>query len=81
MLSMANDNAQPPPAAADSAPPSKIFTPSARFIVSNLDSGAEVDVFAYLERTLQRRIMFLDGAMGTMIQKLKLEESHFRGAC
>lgn len=23
--------------------------------------------------------MFLDGAMGTMVQRLKLEESHFRG--
>ena len=33
----------------------------------------------YLDRTLQERIMFLDGAMGTMIQKLKLSEEDFRG--
>jgi 5-methyltetrahydrofolate--homocysteine methyltransferase len=38
-----------------------------------------LDVFEYLENTLKERIMFLDGAMGTMVQRLKLEESHFRG--
>ncbi|KAJ3357347.1 hypothetical protein GGF32_001089 [Allomyces javanicus] len=37
------------------------------------------DVKAYLERELPRRIMFLDGAMGTEVQKLKLTEAHFRG--
>jgi 5-methyltetrahydrofolate--homocysteine methyltransferase len=29
--------------------------------------------------TLQQRIMVFDGAMGTMIQRLKLEEEAFRG--
>jgi len=29
--------------------------------------------------TLQERIMIFDGAMGTMIQKLRLEEADFRG--
>jgi methionine synthase I (cobalamin-dependent) len=43
------------------------------------DASLTLDVFAYLERTLKERIMFLDGAMGTMIQKLRLDESHFRG--
>ncbi|CAO3623115.1 unnamed protein product [Cunninghamella blakesleeana] len=38
-----------------------------------------IDVFAYLEDTLSKRIMFLDGAMGTMVQRLKLQESDFRG--
>lgn len=38
-----------------------------------------LDTFEYLENTLKERIMFLDGAMGTMVQRLKLEESHFRG--
>ncbi|KAK4513748.1 Protein phosphatase methylesterase 1 [Mucor velutinosus] len=38
-----------------------------------------MDTFEYLEKTLKERIMFLDGAMGTMVQRLKLEESHFRG--
>lgn len=32
-----------------------------------------------LKQTLSKRIMFLDGAMGTMIQGYKLEESDFRG--
>ncbi|KAI7895084.1 methionine synthase [Mucor mucedo] len=38
-----------------------------------------VDAFEYLEKTLKERIMFLDGAMGTMVQLLKLQESDFRG--
>jgi methionine synthase I (cobalamin-dependent) len=42
-------------------------------------SMTNVDVAAYLNETLKKRIMFLDGAMGTMIQKLRLNESHFRG--
>ncbi len=29
---------------------------------------------------LKKRIMILDGAMGTMIQRRKLEEEHFRGS-
>ena len=28
----------------------------------------ETDIFAYLTAELNRRIMFIDGAMGTMIQ-------------
>lgn len=44
----------------------------------------EIDIFpkdveAYLKSELPNRIMFLDGAMGTMIQKLRLEEMDFRG--
>jgi 5-methyltetrahydrofolate--homocysteine methyltransferase len=34
---------------------------------------------AWLSAELQRRIMMIDGAMGTMIQKHKLEEPDFRG--
>ena len=34
---------------------------------------------ADLDRLLQERIVFLDGAMGTMIQTYKLDESQFRG--
>ncbi len=36
-------------------------------------------LFEELSRTLSRRIMLLDGAMGTMIQRHKLDESDFRG--
>src|SRR3954469_18897337 len=32
-----------------------------------------------LERLLQQRIVILDGAMGTMIQRLKLGEADYRG--
>jgi hypothetical protein len=39
----------------------------------------EIDVQAYLEKTLKERIMFIDGAMGTMIQRLRLTEEDFRG--
>jgi 5-methyltetrahydrofolate--homocysteine methyltransferase len=34
---------------------------------------------AYLTTALQQRILILDGAMGTMIQKYKLEEQDYRG--
>ena len=32
-----------------------------------------------LENALRKRILILDGAMGTMIQRQKLDESGFRG--
>ncbi|HZW60199.1 MAG TPA: homocysteine S-methyltransferase family protein, partial [Woeseiaceae bacterium] len=32
-----------------------------------------------LQRTLEERVLLLDGAMGTMIQALKLSEEQFRG--
>ena len=32
-----------------------------------------------LSEELQRRVLVLDGAMGTMIQRLELDESDFRG--
>ncbi len=35
---------------------------------------------AFLQRTLVDRILVLDGAMGTMLQRLKLTEEDFRGA-
>ncbi|MES2488429.1 MAG: homocysteine S-methyltransferase family protein, partial [Pseudomonadota bacterium] len=35
--------------------------------------------FKVLESLLPKRILVLDGAMGTMIQRHKLEEEHFRG--
>ena len=36
-------------------------------------------IFETLSNLLKERILFLDGAMGTMIQQEKLEESDFRG--
>lgn len=50
---------------------------------SNVDSvyvRGSSDIFEYLTTTLKTRIMMLDGAMGTMIQKYKLGEEEYRGA-
>jgi 5-methyltetrahydrofolate--homocysteine methyltransferase len=44
-----------------------------------LDVNAELNRAQELERLLRERIVILDGAMGTMIQTYKLEESGFRG--
>src|SRR4029453_4404556 len=38
------------------------------------------DTFTTLQRLLAERILVLDGAMGTMIQRLKLTDAEFRGA-
>lgn len=38
------------------------------------------DAFEYIKDILQRRILVLDGAMGSMIQRYKLSENDFRGA-
>ncbi len=38
-----------------------------------------VDIMTDIKEILKKRIMILDGAMGTMIQKHKLEEEDFRG--
>ena len=32
-----------------------------------------------IEQLIQQRILILDGAMGTMIQRYKLTEAHYRG--
>ncbi|KAA0150236.1 hypothetical protein FNF28_07279 [Cafeteria roenbergensis] len=39
----------------------------------------ETDLFDYLNHMLKKRIMIIDGAMGTMIQKRKFDEAAFRG--
>jgi hypothetical protein len=43
--------------------------PGARYV------RGESDIFAYLHSVLAKRIMILDGAMGTMIQTHKLGEA------
>ena len=43
------------------------------------DSLEKSEAFAQLEELMQDRIIFIDGAMGTQIQKFKLEEKDFRG--
>lgn len=39
----------------------------------------EPAIFGELRAAMQRRVMFIDGAMGTMIQDYKLSEASFRG--
>lgn len=38
-------------------------------------------VFAVLKDILSKRIMIIDGAMGTEIQQFKLTSDDFRGKC
>ncbi|MDF2440378.1 MAG: 5-methyltetrahydrofolate--homocysteine methyltransferase [Abditibacteriota bacterium] len=38
-----------------------------------------MDIFAQLDSLLQQRILILDGAMGTMLQRHKLQEADYRG--
>ncbi|MES1913275.1 MAG: hypothetical protein MHM6MM_005476 [Cercozoa sp. M6MM] len=45
------------------------------FPVQPVDS----EVFEYLHSVMSHRLLILDGAMGTMIQRHKLEESDYRG--
>ncbi|ORZ41303.1 B12-dependent methionine synthase [Catenaria anguillulae PL171] len=49
------------------------------FTDEQLRSHPVGNVTEYLDRALGERIMFLDGAMGTMVQRLKLEPHHFHG--
>ena len=44
--------------------------------MSSVNNNKKMDI---LSENLSRRIVILDGAMGTMIQKLKLKEVDFRG--
>src|SRR5439155_9696439 len=39
----------------------------------------QMSVFEQLQQTLRERIVIIDGAMGTMIQRYQLEERDYRG--
>ncbi|KAL2911474.1 hypothetical protein HK105_209053 [Polyrhizophydium stewartii] len=64
--SAAQTPAAMPPATASAFPPGK-------------EPGKGAHIEAYLTSTLRERIMFIDGAMGTMIQRYKFSEEDFRG--
>jgi 5-methyltetrahydrofolate--homocysteine methyltransferase len=49
------------------------------FGVSGVDETERRDRIERLKKLLQQRIVLLDGAMGTMIQRHKLDEKAFRG--
>jgi hypothetical protein len=52
-----------------------------RFVPTGADLGNErrAQRLARLAELLRERILFLDGAMGTMVQRYELEEEDFRG--
>ncbi|HEY2808144.1 MAG TPA: methionine synthase [Steroidobacteraceae bacterium] len=52
---------------------------AAPYAIAPLDERARRDRIERLKRTLDERIVVLDGAMGTMIQQHKLDEAGFRG--
>ncbi|KAJ1558793.1 hypothetical protein HK096_004077 [Nowakowskiella sp. JEL0078] len=41
--------------------------------------GVGAETLKYINETLKKRIMFIDGAMGTMIQRYRFTEEDFRG--
>ena len=43
------------------------------------DTMKKTEAFQHLEELMQERIIFIDGAMGTMIQRYKLQEQDYRG--
>ena len=52
---------------------------SAAFLNSYKRSGFSMSTLATLKALLAKRILIIDGAMGTMIQRHKLEEADYRG--
>jgi 5-methyltetrahydrofolate--homocysteine methyltransferase len=48
-------------------------------VKENSKPAPRQEIFDEIISTLKERIMILDGAMGTMIQKHQLEEEDFRG--
>src|SRR5260370_23568959 len=70
-------------AATDSLPPQGRGRATAEFADTMSDPRANIEapsVEAELKRLAAERILVLDGAMGTMIQALKLDEQGYRGA-
>src|SRR5687768_8893734 len=52
---------------------------AAPFSIAPVDETARQERITKLKRLLEERIVLLDGAMGTMIQRHKLDEPAFRG--
>jgi 5-methyltetrahydrofolate--homocysteine methyltransferase len=52
---------------------------AAPFSISPVNENERQDRIRKLKKTLEDRIVLLDGAMGTMIQREKLDEQQFRG--
>ena len=44
-----------------------------------VDTLAKSEAFEHLEKLMEKQILFIDGAMGTMIQRYRLGEDDYRG--
>lgn len=61
------------------APPDQSTLPPIPTYKDFKDPLKKTDTFGILEEIMKKRVIVIDGAMGTMIQKYKLEEDDFRG--
>ena len=68
--------AQPETAAAAALAPTAVEVPGYRRWVDPLQKS---EAFEHLEALMRERILFIDGAMGTMIQRYRLGEQDYRG--
>ena len=60
--------------------PAGVRAAAAPYAVTPPDERARTERVRRLRKLLEERILLLDGAMGTMIQRHKLEEAGYRGA-
>ncbi|GLC76670.1 hypothetical protein PLESTF_001815300 [Pleodorina starrii] len=62
------------------AEPLEVAEPSVEVTTASVTPVVEQpSVFAQLDKLMRERIIFIDGAMGTQVQKYKLQEEDFRG--
>jgi 5-methyltetrahydrofolate--homocysteine methyltransferase len=53
---------------------------AAPFVITPVDAAARTERVRRLRELVEERILLIDGAMGTMIQRHKLDEAGYRGA-
>jgi 5-methyltetrahydrofolate--homocysteine methyltransferase len=68
----------PVPAGHDTLAPDATLPPVPKYKIAT-DPIKKSGAFDTLDKLFKKRIAFIDGAMGTQIQKYKLEEEDFRG--
>ena len=68
----------PIPAGVDPLAPETDLAPVPEY-KAFVDPMKKTEAFEQLESLMKERIIFIDGAMGTMIQRYKLQEEDFRG--
>ncbi|MEZ5533305.1 MAG: methionine synthase [Steroidobacteraceae bacterium] len=73
-------HAHGPPVQAPGPGRPAVHAPAMPFAVERVDEAARAERIRRLKDLLAVRIVFLDGAMGTMIQRRKPDEAAYRGA-